>query len=175
MAYMGSHSSKGHYDYAGANAQDGGVTVIDGATNTTSTLAIRTTPINVTVNPVTNKIYVANERYLDKGSVTVIDGLTEMTATVSTGVERVPSGKSLAVNPETNKIYVTYSGYYNDDGHFYTGMVTVIDGSSNRTAATTFAPGIQPVGIAINTVTNKIFVTNLHSNDVTVMDGRAAP
>ncbi len=36
------------------------VTVIDGATNATTTVAAGTLPYSVAVNPVTNKVYVAN-------------------------------------------------------------------------------------------------------------------
>ena len=36
------------------------VTVIDGATNSTTTVAAGTAPMRIAVNPVTNKIYVAN-------------------------------------------------------------------------------------------------------------------
>ncbi len=36
------------------------MTVIDGATNATTTVAAGTQPFSVAVNPVTNKIYVAN-------------------------------------------------------------------------------------------------------------------
>jgi len=53
----------------------------------------------VAVNPVTNKIYVAN--FLSK-QCTVIDGATNATATVATGT----SPFAMAVNPVTNNIYV---------------------------------------------------------------------
>ena len=43
-----------------ANENSNNVTVIDGATNTTTTVAVGTFPIAVAVNPVTNQIYVAN-------------------------------------------------------------------------------------------------------------------
>src|ERR1022692_2798010 len=43
-----------------ANQNSNNVTVIDGATNNTTTLGVGTTPFGVAVNPVTNKIYVTN-------------------------------------------------------------------------------------------------------------------
>jgi len=46
------------------------LTVIDGATNTTATVADLSGAGGVAVNPVTNKVYVAGD------SVTVIDGAT---------------------------------------------------------------------------------------------------
>jgi DNA-binding beta-propeller fold protein YncE len=45
------------------------VTVIDGATNNTTTVAVGSYPQAVAVNSVTNQIYVANE---DSNSVTVL-------------------------------------------------------------------------------------------------------
>jgi YVTN family beta-propeller protein len=72
------------------------VTVIDGATNSTTTLAAAGTPYAVAVNPVTNKIYVAGN------NVTVIDGATNSTATVTVGSQPF----ALAVNEITNRIYV---------------------------------------------------------------------
>ncbi len=54
-------------------------------------------PIAVAVNPVTNKIYVANQ---NSNNVTVIDGATNHTSSVPVGA--TPS--SVAVNPVTNMI-----------------------------------------------------------------------
>ena len=74
-------------------------------------------PNSVAVNPVTNKIYVANA---GSANVTVIDGATNSTATVSAGTTPI----SVAVNPLTNKIYIANQGSAN---------VTVIDGATNLT------------------------------------------
>jgi YVTN family beta-propeller protein len=68
---------------------------------------------------------------------------------------------SIAINPTTNKIYVVS---YNANG-----VVTEIDGDTN--AATAIPVGSYPYGIDVNTVTNKIYVTNGMSNSVTVIDG----
>src|SRR6266851_7931944 len=53
-------------------------------------------PTTVAVNPVTNKIYVAN---FNSANVTVIDGATNATTTVGAGTNPVAA----AVNPVTNK------------------------------------------------------------------------
>ena len=82
-----------------ANGGSNTVTVIDGATNATTTVAAGTVPRSVAVNPVTNQIYVAND---GSNNVTVIDGATNATSTVAPGT----SPFSVAVNPVTNKIYV---------------------------------------------------------------------
>ena len=78
------------------------MTVIDGATNNTTTVAVGTLealPHAVAVNPVTNQIYVANN---SSNNVTVIDGATNNTTTVAVGTDTY----AVAVNPTTNQIYV---------------------------------------------------------------------
>ena len=86
-----------------ANAGSTSVTVIDGATHATATVAAGTCAYSVAVNLVTNKIYVAN---YSGASVTVIDGATNATSTVPVGTNPV----SVAVNPVTNRIYVANEG-----------------------------------------------------------------
>jgi YVTN family beta-propeller protein len=127
--------------------------VINGATGTTSMVAVGTAPLGVAVNPVTNTIYVANN---SSGNVTVINGATNATSTVVVGTAPI----SVAVNPVTNKIYVVNAGSNN---------VTVIDGITNAT--TTVTVGTTPSGIALNPATNKIYVANSGSGNVTVIDG----
>ena len=75
------------------------VTVIDGATNATQTVAAGMAPSAVAVNTVTNTVYVAN---FDDNTVTVINGTTNATSTVDVGNGPV----DIAVNPVTNMIYV---------------------------------------------------------------------
>lgn len=117
------------------------------------TVPVGTSPQAVAVNPLTNKIYVANRQ---SSNVTVIDGTNNSTVTVAAG-----SGAShVAVNTVTNKIYVT---------NLFAGTVTVIDGSTNSTV--TVAVGSFPVSLAINPLTNKIYVANQSSDSVTVIDG----
>jgi YVTN family beta-propeller protein len=123
------------------------------AQTATAAVGAGTSPFSVAVNPVTNKIYVANS---GSDNVTVIDGATNATITVAAGTNPV----SVAVNPVTNKIYVANEG---------SGNVTVIDGATNAT--TTVAAGTNPVSVAVNPVTNKIYVANQGSANVTVIDG----
>jgi DNA-binding beta-propeller fold protein YncE len=126
------------------------VTVIDGATNNTTTVNAGGGPI--AVNPNTNQIYVSYGN-----GVTVIDGATNNTTTVNAG------GGPIAVNPNTNQIYVVNAGNF--------GIVTVIDGATNSTLPV--AAGTQPFAVAVNPVTNQIYVANLQSNNVTVINGNA--
>ncbi|MFN8595296.1 MAG: YncE family protein, partial [Anaerolineae bacterium] len=83
-----------------ANYGSNNVTIIDGATNGATTVAVGTNPQAVAVNPLTNKIYVAN---YESANVTVIDGVTNATTTVNVGTRP----NAVAVNPVTNKVYVT--------------------------------------------------------------------
>ena len=105
------------------------------------------------VNPVTNKIYVANG-----SNLTVIDGATNSTVTIP------GAGGPLAVNSATNKIYVCKGS-----------NLTVIDGATNAITTVTDPNVIGPmgpVGIAVNPVTNKAYVANADANnDITVIDG----
>jgi len=139
-----------------ANYGSVNVTVIDGVTNSVTTVAAASTsgnPVAVAVNPVTNQIYVAG---LGGHIVTVIDGATNNTTAVTVGT----SPTFVAVNPVTNQIYVANESSAN---------VTVLDGATNNT--TNVPVGTFPVAVAVNTVTNKIYVANEQSNNVSVIDG----
>jgi YVTN family beta-propeller protein len=97
----------------------------------------------VALNPVTNKIYVADE---GGGNVLVIDGATNASTQVSTGSN---SPKAIAVNPVTNKIYAANQN---------TNFVSVIDGATN----TVTMVGIPTTAdaVVVNPVTNKIYVAS---------------
>jgi YVTN family beta-propeller protein len=124
------------------------------AQNVTASVHVGTGPKSVALNPVTNRIYVAN---YNSNNVTVIDGATNTTLiTVATGAG--PS--QVAVNSVTNKIYVA---------NYLSNNVTVINGANN--SAATVAAGSSPGGVAVNSATNKIYVTNYNGGSVTVIDG----
>jgi YVTN family beta-propeller protein len=144
-----------------ANYDSNNVTVIDGTTDQTTTVAAGQFPYDVRVNPLTNRIYVSNfcgndSTCQSNGTVTVIDGVTHNTTTVNVGLAPFQA----AVNTVTNKIYVANSGG---------NTVTVIDGPTNQTSSVTVGNG--PQGLAVNSVTNKIYVPNRADNTVTVIDG----
>jgi DNA-binding beta-propeller fold protein YncE len=129
----------------------GGVLEIDGATNTT-TLIVTGAAGEVAVNPVTNKIYVADE---SSSFVAAIDGATHaITAIPTVG----PDQGAIAVDVTANKIYVVNTGG---------SSVTAIDGSTN--VATAIATGPYPGGVAVNPITNKVYVSQ--GFNVTVVDG----
>ena len=159
----------------------GTVTVIDGATDNTTTVPVGTVP-QLDVDTATNKIYVANycgddpDCNSETGTMTVIDGDTLLTTEVAIG----GALDSIAVNSATNTIYIP-GGCFGQApcGGFPNGMVAVIDGESNNIIGRV-ATGPEPYNVAINSVTNKIFVANFcgldptcvtRSGTVTVIDG----
>jgi uncharacterized protein len=136
------------------NSSDGTVTVMDGSTNSATSVRVGAQPVAIAVNPVTNKIYVCNS---GSGTVSVIDGATDaVTAIVKVGA--LPY--VVAANAATNKIYVSKT---------FSNIMTVIDGATNATS--NLKAGIQADAIAVNPTTNKLYLTNYESQNVTVMDG----
>jgi YVTN family beta-propeller protein len=113
-----------------------------------ATIPVGTSPAAIAVNPVTNKVYVANE---GSNTVTIINGATNFPSSITAGVRPTWIG----VNPETNKIYVSNFGSPPN--------MMVINGVSD-TVSTTMTMG--DVGwIAINPVTNKIYALRYGNGD----------
>jgi YVTN family beta-propeller protein len=123
-----------------ANANDsavtgnGGVTVIDGATNSLSFVSAGPNSHilhAVALDSVTNTIYVTSEGCFQEdpcrnpGSVTVINGATNAVTTIINASAHNPEG--VAVNEMNNKIYVANTGSSN---------VSVIDGGAIPTSHT---------------------------------------
>jgi len=172
------------------------VTVIDGATNTTTTIErMGKHPWKVAINPITNKIYVANW-YPTTNYVRAIDGSSNSVTLINVG----PYQRNVAVNTATNKIYVAMNsttGVRVIDGtnnevfvfpsisgatdfafnkatnkiyvSYYEGVV-MIDGATNATTEIT-EHGIQSSAIAFNPNTNHIYAVTPASDDVTIVDG----
>jgi len=124
-------------------------------------------PFAVAVNSVTRKAYSANNYSND---VTVIDGMTLKTTTIKgAGPEPV----TVAVNENTNKIYVANVKGKDKQGNAdpnAPGSVSVIDGKTNK--LTNVKAGYEPSAMAVNDKTNKIYIANQGSNDLTVLDGK---
>jgi YVTN family beta-propeller protein len=124
--------------------------------NTLATINVGRYPLDIGVNPNTNRIYVAN--FWDD-NISVIDGATNsVLATVKVG----SAPNCLGVNPSTNRIYVA-----NREGQ----SISVIDGATNSVLATVNLEDRRPTCLEVNPSTNRIYVTNLIGNDVLVIDG----
>ena len=147
-----------------ADQSSNDVTLFDGATNLTNTIATgfssQTNGASIAANPATNKIYVPNSF---SNTVTVFNANNNETTTISSQIGMIPN--NAAVDVVTNKIYVTNLG---------DGTVSVIDGSTDTVSdvvAVGFSSQTNRTSIAVNPVTNKIYVPNSFSNTVTVIDG----
>ena len=151
-----------------ANAGSNDVTVINGFTNKAIQVAAGSFPSALAVNEKTNTIYILN--YLSK-SVTVVEGATNRATTTinlptspghAGGLNRIIH-TGIAINPRTNMIYVV-----TDDSD----TVSVIDGATH--AVTSISTGKEPVAVAVNEETNKIYVASRSphtAGTVTVIDG----
>ena len=132
------------------------VTVLDGGTGTvTANIMFGTMPSAIAINEIMNRIYVTN---LFSENVSVIDGSNNTTTTIPVGLPAGTSGGPISVNQSTNKIYGSFSN---------PATLIVIDGSNNST--TNVAGGTSPTASAVNPVTNKVYVNNFLSNNVTVI------
>jgi YVTN family beta-propeller protein len=149
----------------------GSITVIDGATNSTTDLVdpMALGPHAVEVNPVTNKIYVANlgsKAISGNGGITIIDGATESITAITdpnamTACSTI-SNATVAVDPSRNLVYVA---------NHCSNNISVIDGATNSVVTVTDPNATGPTAVGVNSVTNKIYVANAGSNNVTVIDG----
>ena len=135
----------------------GEVSVIEGAADDTVKVDLKEQPSAAApvVNPITNKIYVAT-----RTGVTELDGGTH----AETKVMFADSIDCLAVNPATNRVYAS----------LYSGQVVVADRKQGGSTVINIEEGLfrmTPGPIAINVVTNKIYVADRMSEFVTVIDG----
>ncbi len=144
------------------NADSGVITVLDGATLTTTTVPV-IGAYAIAINSVTNKIYVT--RLI--GGLIVIDGATNQTVSVPTGVFPY----AVVVNEVTNTIYVVNScaQLVNGSCQGQRGTVTVVDGATNLTQSVNV--GYGGGAVALNAVTNQIYVVNNLDNSVSDIDG----
>jgi YVTN family beta-propeller protein len=171
-----------------ANVDSNDVSVIDGATNTEidtdgnsangiTRIPVGAAPAGVVANPTTNRIYVTNQNSND---VSVIDGATnteiDTDGNAANGITRISVGSGpvgVALNPTTDRIYVANFSWGS-------GSVSVIDATTNTEIDTDGNPvngitripvGARPHLVAVNTITNRIYVANWGNDDVSVIDG----
>jgi len=155
------------------------VSVIGGSTNTKlDNITVHNSPVGIAVNPSANWIYVTN---VNSNTVSVIDGITDkVTANITVGKNPV----GIAVNPFTNKGYVT---------NIESNTVSVLDARANKITGTiTVNPSLRgsfkihdpvlsmPITakfpliaslVAVNDISNTIYVTNTGSDTVSIIDG----
>jgi len=111
-------------------------------------------PIGVDINPITNKLYVANQ-FSNTISVIDIDK-----SKVEKNIDVGDSPYDVDVNPFSNRVYTS-----NRDSD----SVSVIDGFTNKELAK-IPVGDSPLGIGINLGRGWVYVANLDSSTITVID-----
>jgi YVTN family beta-propeller protein len=111
-------------------------------------------PIGIDINPITNKLYVANQ-FSNTISVIDIDK-----SKVEKNIDVGNSPYDVDVNPFSNRIYAS-----NRDSD----TISVIDGFTNK-ELTKISVGDSPLGIGINLGRGWVYVANLDSNTITVID-----
>jgi YVTN family beta-propeller protein len=116
-------------------------------------------PWDITVNPATDIIYIANRL---SNTISVLDGSTDrILATIDSG----SSPTTVTVNPTTKRLYVANSG---------SNTVSVFDTSNNKKLAE-INVGKNPVDLAIDSLSGGLnsltFVANSGSDTVSVVNG----
>ncbi|MBI1918641.1 MAG: hypothetical protein HYS12_28440, partial [Planctomycetes bacterium] len=139
------------------------VAVMDLTTNTFVDTVTIPAPVahdllDLAVDSGTNRIYLTNR----SGDLIIIDGASDTVLTT------VPLGAAfVAVDPGNHHLYITNSSFAN--------TVSVVDGTpgspTEDSVLATIPVGTTPLGVAVNPVTDHIYVANHDSNTVSVIDG----
>ncbi|HMJ05920.1 MAG TPA: hypothetical protein VK474_06655, partial [Chthoniobacterales bacterium] len=130
-------------------------------------------PGPMAVNTATNKIYVANTGAGSvDNSVTVINGATDAIETTlsNTSANNGDAVSDVAVDPTTNTIYVAD----NSNGFDATGRITIFNGASNSFQQQ-IEVGRYPSGLAFNSRSRELLVTNNEDGTVSVIGSGVPP
>ena len=140
-----------------ANGDDNTVTALDVASGIRTTIPVGRGASYIAVNPATNRVYVNNGR---DASLSVIDGASNTVI----GTFLIGSTGPISINPVTNVVYVVrLTGTGSDEVTFFNGTT-----QNWYTIATN---SFQPNAMAINPVTNRIYVAHYATGDVRVISG----
>jgi YVTN family beta-propeller protein len=113
-------------------------------------------------NPITNRLYmVGATKYL-----TIMDGVNNTVLNTLTVpmVNNADSVFAIDVNPSTNHVFV---------GH-YLGGVSVFDGATNTFLGDSVSFTGRTLGVAVNSVTNRVYLTSSIDNSVVVLEDTAS-
>ena len=142
--------------YAGSSSS---IEVIDGATNAVTMIPGGTGDV-LALNQATNKLYAG---MTNGGDIQVINAATN---SVAAGIP-ASNFYQAAANPVTNRVYFTHIL----PDLMSAGYVEVVNGATNATTIFQDLNALAPGAIALNSKTNKIYVANRDSNNITVIDG----
>jgi YVTN family beta-propeller protein len=118
----------------------------------------------IAVNQSTGNVYSAD---WSDGTVTVLDASGNVLDTINLPTRPT----ALAVNTTTNKIYVATNECPTCIDPVSNNII-VIDGATNQVVTTiTDANAADPSSVAVNPISDTIYVTNGQSNNLTVIDG----
>lgn len=118
----------------------------------------------VAINEDTGHVYVADWR---DGTVTVLDANGNVLDTINLPTRPT----AVAVNTTTNKIYVATNECPTCFDPVSNNII-VIDGATNQVVTTITDPNAaDPSSVAVNPISDTIYVTNGQSNNLTVIDG----
>ena len=122
-------------------------------------------PLAMNLNPLNNRLYVyTTDENAESNKIVVIDSISYDVITTIMVPDYNSTFKQIAINPEIGRIYVASPDRY------YGDKIYVIDENTNKIINTiTIENGIEE--IAINRVTDKIYVVNNKKVTVTVIDG----
>lgn len=139
------------------------VAVVDGSSGTVAYITVGSAPSVVAVNPATNRVYVMNLGG-SQSTMMVIDGSNNQIVDTF----NISGGYVMAVDPARNLIY------------FHNGadsVISVLNGLTNEIIATipTFNQNSIPESIAVNPITNRIYVSAIFFSQtptsIAVIDG----
>ncbi len=124
------------------------------------------------INPNLNRLYVTSINSIDMAVVDVDPASLNYHTVINNSLPVGTKPWSVAVNPDTAKVYV--ANYISND-------VTVIDGAGGVDNEGAFEAtidldalpltGVDPRAIDVNVTTNKIYVANEGSDNVSIIDG----
>jgi len=132
------------------------------------TISLPGLPEGIGVNFITNRVYVAIPNFDNiSDSLAIIDGKSD---TVITTISIPPVGQSVAVDVVRDLVYV--GGTYFDENGIEQSKVAVINGRTKkvvRTIPITTTEGNGIEGLAVNSLTGNVYVSNASDNVVDVI------
>jgi len=144
------------------------IQVIDGNTNThiTNILGVvsqSNNPFGIALNSDTNRIYVPSAGI--SGFVSIIDGASNTLLGTVPMQETDAFPLAVAANKSTNHIFVAN----------FNSSVSILDGATNTFLGDSLSIPGHLLGVAVNSVTNRVYVTNSSDNTVVVIEDTSLP
>ncbi len=146
-----------------AHYATGDVRIIDGTFNSNNdhpesvSVGVWSRPFAIAINAVTDKVFGVTED--SRGPIFVLDGAMRRASFPTVPAGRAVEPKGIAVNPVTNKAYAVFRD-----------EIVVIDGATQALTFVAAATGTGPVGVAVDSNSNKVYVAT-DAGTLLVLDG----